>query len=71
MINICISDKVDNYDPRDVERLKSEEKFALIYVRKDNNVEKAINNVNASLAFRKEYEINGKQIQYSSRLIYH
>ncbi len=59
MLFLDFSDKVDNYDTRDVERLKTEEKFALIYVRKDNNVEKAINNLDLSLAFRKEFQING------------
>ena len=56
------SDKFDKYDPRDIERFNADDAYTKLFLRKTEvkgDPTKALQYVHESLAFRKEYEING------------
>ena len=56
-------DKFDKYDPRDIERFNGDDAYTKLFLRKTEvrgDPAKALQYVHESLAFRKEYEINGK-----------
>ena len=56
------SDKFDKYDPRDIERFNGDDAYTKLFLRKTEvkgDPGKALQYVHESLAFRKEYEING------------
>ena len=56
------SDKFDKYDSRDIERFNGDDAYTKLFLRKTEvkgDPAKALQYVHESLAFRKEYEING------------
>ena len=56
------SDKFDKYDLRDIERFNGDDAYTKLFLRKTEvkgDPAKALQYVHESLAFRKEYEING------------